>query len=394
MFKTRVLSQLRREKIESIMDSMGVEEKGREIMDPKGIYRLIYAEGLDPRAANIVKQEFLSVGGEAAVSWEALNMSEENSKILMMGTLRHYSRVVDKLREQPFNLQVLADEIEDVLENFGNPSTHPYMDEFGDGCKVMGILNVTPDSFYDGKEYERKEEAVRRAVEMVENGADIIDIGGESTRPGSERISVKEEKERVIPVIEELSDNIDVPMSIDTYKPEVAEAAVSSGADMVNDVFGLRKKGMPETVADLGVPVIIMHMQGTPGNMQEDPTYENVVHDIYSFFVDRIEEAVEAGIEKKNLILDPGIGFGKTLEHNLEIIKRLDEFTSLGRPLLLGASRKSFLGQVLGKDAGERLYGSLAAASIAVERGVSILRVHDVDETADVVKTVEEIRKN
>ncbi len=389
MFKTRVLSDFNQSEVEIMMDKMGVEPAGIDIMKPKSVYRLIYAEGLDPRAANIVKQEFLSAGGEAALSWEALNLSEKESKIMMMGTLSHYRRTCKKLRMQPFDLDKLADEVQDSIRYYDEPRELPW---HPDSCQVMGILNITPDSFYDGGEYDAVDKAVERAVEMEKKGADIIDIGGESTRPGSERVSLEEEKERVLPVIEEVSKKVDSLISIDTYKPEIAESAVDSGADIVNDIFGLRKEGMAEKIAELDVPVIIMHMQGTPRNMQKNPEYDDVINDISEFFVERIKHAEESGIKKENIILDPGIGFGKKLEHNLEILKRLDEFNSLGHPVLLGASRKSFLKGVLDKEVDERLYGSLAVAADAVGKDVSILRAHDVEETVDVVRTIEAVK--
>ncbi|MEF8874449.1 MAG: dihydropteroate synthase [Candidatus Thermoplasmatota archaeon] len=385
MFETRVLSDLSQEKIRGLLSSIGCDERGIEIMTPKADHLLLYAKGLDSRAANIVKQEFLSAGGETAVAWKTLELTDEKSEILMMGTRSQYERVREKLKGQPFDLPELAEEIKRSIESYGEAKNDLWEKK---GCQVMGVLNVTPDSFFDGGKYDGVKKAVQHGIEMEEEGADIIDIGGESTRPGSERISIEEELERVLPVIEELSSKIDIPISIDTYKPEVAEEAVDAGAEMVNDVFGLRQEGMPEKVAQLDVPVVIMHMQGKPKDMQEDPTYEDVIGEISSFLLERIETAKKAGVSEENIIIDPGIGFGKKLEHNLEIINRLDEFTSFGYPVLLGASRKSFLGEVLGKEE-ERLYGSLALASSAVEIGVSILRVHDVSETADVVKTVE-----
>ncbi len=387
MFETRVVSELSQKEIRDLLIDLGCDDEGIEIMAPKAEHFIIYAKNLDPRAANITKQEFLSAGGETAVAWKTLDLSIEKSEVLMMGTLAQYERVIKKLRAQPFDLEILAEEIERSVESYKNriyPSDG--------GCEIMGILNVTPDSFFDGGRYERTEKAVERALQMEKNGADIIDIGGESTRPGSERVSIEKELERVIPVIEDLAPRIDIPLSIDTHKPEVAEEAVKAGADMINDVFGLRTEGMAKKVADLGVPVVIMHMQGRPKNMQENPSYRDVITDISTFFLQRIKEAKDAGIEDNNIIIDPGIGFGKRLEHNLEILKRLNEFTSFGYPVLLGASRKSFLGEILGKRADERLFGSLAVAASAVEKGASYLRVHDVKETRDVIKTVEAIR--
>lgn len=389
MFGVRVLSNLDKLGIRREIEKIGCSERGIEIMLPKSRFRIVYARGLDPKAANIVKQEFLSAGGEAAVGWEALNMTEEESQIIMLATLRQYKRVLKKLREQPFDLGTLADEIEEALENF---HTLPEIPWGGRDQQVMGVLNVTPDSFYDGGKYDVQGRAVERGIEMAEQGADIIDIGGESTRPGSERISLEEERDRVIPIIEKLSEKIEVPISIDTYKPEIAEDAIKAGATIINDIFSLRKEGMVEKVSELDVPVILMHMKGTPKEMQENPTYGDVIADITDFFLERIEYALDAGISRENIILDPGIGFGKKLQHNLEIIRRIDEFSSLGYPVLLGASRKSFLGAILGKEAKDRLYGSLAVASYASNKNVSILRVHDVKETVDALKVVRAIK--
>lgn len=387
MFETRVVSELSQSEIRDLLIDLGCDDEGIEIMAPKAEHFIIYAKNLDPRAANITKQEFLSAGGETAVAWKTLDLSIEKSEVLMMGTLAQYERVIKKLRAQPFDLEMLAEEIERSIESY---KSRIYPSD--GGCEIMGILNVTPDSFFDGGRYDRTEKAFERGLEMEKNGASIIDIGGESTRPGSERISIEEELERVIPIIEDLAPRIDIPLSIDTHKPEVAEEAVKAGADMINDVFGLRTEGMAKKVADLGVPVVIMHMQGRPKNMQENPSYRDVIADISTFFLQRIKEAKDAGIEDDNIIIDPGIGFGKRLEHNLEILKRLNEFSSFGYPVLMGASRKSFLGEILGKRADERLFGSLAVAASAVEKGASYLRVHDVKETRDVIKTVEAIR--
>lgn len=390
MFQTRVLSDLNQDEIRDLLDHMGVDKRGVDIMAPKSEIVLVTAKNLDPRGANILKQEFLSAGGEVAVPWGALDLSQEESRVLMMGTPRQYERVKNKLKEQPFDLSVLAEEIGEAVDNHQSGNSLPWQN---DGCDVMGVLNVTPDSFYDGGEYERVERAVEKGVSMSESGADIIDIGGESTRPGSERISIKEELERIIPIIERLDERVDSLISVDTYKPEVAEKAVEAGADLINDVFGLRKDGMPEKISELEVPIVIMHMQGEPKNMQKNIHYENVIDEIYSYFDERIEIAKENGIDEDKIIIDPGIGFGKKLSHNLEIIDRLDEFRSLGNPILLGASRKSFLGNILDKSAEDRLYGSLAVAALAVEKGVSILRVHDPMETKDVIRTIEALNR-
>jgi len=225
----------------------------------------------------------------------------------------------------------------------------------------------------------------------VKDGADMIDVGGESTRPGAKPVSVEEELERVIPVIEGLKKEIKIPVSIDTYKPDVAEEALKKGASMVNDINGLRGKGMAEIVAKHKASVVIMHMQGKPRNMQNKPSYGDVVGDIIKFLRERCEFALDAGIPKDKIIVDPGIGFGKTTEHNLEIINRLMEFKSLGFPVLMGVSRKSFIGNVLGLPVEERLEGTLAAVTASVMNGADIVRVHDVKETKRAVQLADAI---
>jgi len=256
-----------------------------------------------------------------------------------------------------------------------------------DQSLVMGILNVTPDSFSDGGKFNSVETALTQALTMQQQGAVIIDVGGESTRPGAKAVSVDDEIKRVIPVIESIRQQSDVCISIDTSKPELMSAAVSAGADLVNDVNGLRAEGALEACALLDVPVCLMHMQGEPRTMQVKPIYLDVVDDIKLFFEQRIEFCVGAGIKRENLILDPGFGFGKTLEHNLQLLKRLDEFKSFDLPLLVGFSRSSMMGAILGDvPANQRLYASVAAAVLARVKGAKFFRVHDVKATVDALK--------
>jgi len=255
----------------------------------------------------------------------------------------------------------------------------------------MGILNVTPDSFSDGGEFLEAERAIAHAREMVAEGAALIDVGGESTRPGAEPVGAAAELERVSPVIEAVVD-AGVPVSVDTSKPEVMESAVAAGAGFINDVLALRAPGALEAAASLGVPVCLMHMQGEPRTMQKHPHYDDVVGDIHRFFEQRIEACLAAGIREENLVLDPGFGFGKTLAHNLELLRRLNEFLDLGRPLLVGMSRKSMLGKLLdGVPADRRLPGSLAAAVIAVWQGASMVRTHDVRPTVEALRVCEAV---
>ena len=255
------------------------------------------------------------------------------------------------------------------------------------GPAVMGILNVTPDSFSDGGRFDRLDEALRQAERMVSEGAAILDIGGESTRPGAKPVGIQEELDRVVPVIEKLHSNFDLPISIDTSKPEVMQTAVEAGAGLINDVNALQAEGAVEVAAKAGVPVCLMHMQGEPRTMQAEPTYSDVVTDIYDFLSQRISICEAAGINSDKIIVDPGFGFGKTLQHNLELMAGLRRFTTLGRGLLVGISRKSMIGALLGDaPVSKRLNGSLAAAVMAVERGAAIMRVHDVKETVEALK--------
>ena len=267
--------------------------------------------------------------------------------------------------------------------------------DFSKKTYLMGILNVTPDSFSDRGQYFDRGLAIKRAHEMVEEGADIIDIGGESTRPGSEPVSLQEEIARTIPIIEEISKKIKVPISIDTYKAEVAKRAMDAGASIVNDISGLRfDPEMPKVVSKYKVPVIIMHIKGTPKNMQTNPIYKALIPEIMDYFRESIRLAVESGIAEDKIIIDPGIGFGKTFDHNLEIIKNLHEFTLLEKPLLVGPSRKAFIGKILADaPASERLEGTAAAVAISILNGANIIRVHDVKEMKKVALVADAVKR-
>jgi dihydropteroate synthase len=259
--------------------------------------------------------------------------------------------------------------------------------------RVMGILNVTPDSFSDGGDFVSPEMAILHAEQMLLDGADIIDIGGESTRPGADAISEQQELDRVVPVIEAIKQRLSVVVSIDTNKPAVMRDAVAAGAGLINDVMALQAPGALETASQLNVPICLMHMQGKPRTMQQQPEYADVVSDIMAFFQQRIGECVAAGIPQERLLLDPGFGFGKTLEHNLSLLKELGKFLHLSLPLLVGISRKSMIGAILDNaPVDARLYGSLAAAVLAIEKGASIIRVHDVRPTVDALKVANAVR--
>ena len=261
-----------------------------------------------------------------------------------------------------------------------------------DRTRVMGIVNVTPDSFSDGGDHASTDAAVAHALKLAEAGADLLDIGGESTRPGAQEVSLEEELRRVVPVIERLARQTGLPISVDTCKPEVMRAAVQAGAGMINDVCALRREGALDTAAALGVPVVLMHMLGEPRSMQEDPRYDDVVAQVHRFLAERIFAAELAGIPKKHLVADPGFGFGKTTAHNLELLAGLERLAELGVPVLAGLSRKRSIGELTGRQApAERAAGSVAAHLLAAQRGARIVRVHDVAATVDALKVWEAV---
>ncbi|TAJ80026.1 dihydropteroate synthase [bacterium] len=258
---------------------------------------------------------------------------------------------------------------------------------------LMGIVNVTPDSFSDGGRYFDLEKAIAHGVDLAREGADVIDVGGESTRPGARPVSAREEMERVLPVIRGLRRAVSVPISVDTYKTDVARAALDEGADMVNDISALRfDPGMASLVAAEKVPVVLMHMQGTPRTMQQRPQYQDAVEEVKEFLLSRIRFALEAGVEPDRIIIDPGIGFGKELEHNLALLRGLPALVSLGRPILVGPSRKTFIGKILGVGPEERLEGSLAAAVAAVLAGANMIRTHDVKGARRAIRIADALR--
>ncbi|SNC64572.1 dihydropteroate synthase [Marinobacter sp. es.048] len=260
-------------------------------------------------------------------------------------------------------------------------------------CHVMGVLNVTPDSFSDGGQFNRPDAALVRARQMVDDGATFIDIGGESTRPGATPVSVQEELDRVCPVVEAAARELDAVISVDTSAPEVMAETAKLGAGLINDVRALQREGAPEVAAKAGIPVCIMHIQGEPDTMQDRPEYRSVRREVSAFLTERIRVAERAGIRPENILLDPGFGFGKSLEHNLQLLASLEQMHILGHPMLVGVSRKSMLGHITGREVNERLPASLAAATIAAMKGASIIRVHDVRETVDAIRVVAAVKE-
>ncbi|SHG44051.1 Dihydropteroate synthase [Thermosyntropha lipolytica DSM 11003] len=371
-----------REEARRFMEEIGVDQAGYAYMEPKAVFRCIKLKDIPCRAANIIKQEMLSKGGEAAVKRDALS-SVGHTDVLLMGTLKHYRLLIKKLKVQPFGLKQLAGEIEAILEGVDKKSFTIELHggktlELGNRTLIMGILNVTPDSFSDGGRYSDPARAVERALEMKEEGADIIDIGGASSRPNATIASEEEEMERVLPVLKELVKE-DLIISVDTFRGRVAKACLDLGAHIINDIgrFQMDPTLLP-VLAEYNAPAIIMHNRM---QMKSGEPYEDLISDIIVELKESIKQAEDMGLKKEKLIIDPGIGFGKTVEQNRLIVKRLWEFKSLGRPILLGASRKSFIGHTLNLEVGERLEGSLAVAAIGIMNGADILRVHDVKET-------------
>jgi dihydropteroate synthase len=385
-FGVRRLDIKTREDAKRELDLTRADEAGVARMLDKTRFLAIKVEGLKAPAANILKQEMLSVGGDAAVARGVINCSVELSSSIIMGTRKQIKNLVKKLKPQPFGLRVLADELTELLGREEGPFRIEWPGgtlDLSERVAVMGIINVTPDSFSDGSDNFRYEDALASALRMVEEGADILDIGGESTRPGAQAVSLEDELLRVLPLVEYLAPRVKVPISVDTYKAKVARRAVEAGAAIVNDISGLRlDPEMASAVAETGAGVVVMHMRGVPRDMQSDTNYEDLTGEVYASLAGSVKLALEAGVARGKIIVDPGIGFGKSVDGNLTLLRRLHEFTSLGLPILMGASRKSFIGKVLGiENPKERLEGSLSAASLSVFLGANIIRVHDVRET-------------
>jgi dihydropteroate synthase len=378
---------------------IGATASGQRIMAEKLFPIALKVRGLKPAAANILKQEMLARGGDVVTSREILVSDSGKTDVIIEGTFKRLKNLIQKLKMQPFGLSELSRDLNSFLEGYkaSGWSRRKYSignKRFGNGPPplVMGILNATPDSFYDGGRYNDYESAARHIDEMIKEGADIIDVGGMSSRPGSKPAGTGEEISRTIPLVKNIYKNYDTLISIDTYRSEVAAEAVSAGAHMINDISALSMdREMASVAASSGVSVVLMHMQGTPENMQDDPHYDNVIDEIYEYLHQRASHAIGSGISPDKIIIDPGIGFGKTMDHNIAILNKIKEFSFMGYPVLVGASRKSFIGKLLGLPGDERLEGSIAAAVWSVINGASILRVHDVGETVRALKIINSI---
>jgi dihydropteroate synthase len=382
------------------LEKIKVSSQGINVMTSKCIEMTIKLTKVHVGAANILKQEMLSIGGDAAVARGVVNGIEKFSDVILLGNADKIKKLIRKLENQTIlGLIDIRKDLEKLLSqnlkkgNFQLDLNNKTLDL--SEPRIMGILNITADSFSDGSEFLEPDVALDHALQMEKEGADIIDIGGESTRPGAQRIEVQLEMDRVIPIIKKIRQNSAIPISVDTYKAAVAREALEAGADMINDISALRFDNEMISVLKQypGIPIVLMHLLGTPENMQKEPYYEDVIEEILNFLAERIELCSNNGIDSARLIVDPGIGFGKRQEDNLVILKKLAEFKCLGLPLLLGASRKSFIGKIYDSKPGERLEGSLAAVAAGLRAGVNIFRVHDVKSHKRFLQVWQEIRR-
>ncbi|MEW6075911.1 MAG: dihydropteroate synthase [Candidatus Omnitrophota bacterium] len=386
--------------IKQVFKDLRVDPYGIDIMLPKSLPFLIKINSIPRIAATILKQEMLSLGGDAALPRNALMGGRKKTDCLLVGSLSQLNRLHRKLTTQPFGLSRLAADLSRTLSGYSD-NTHTlslgkHRLALSKRTHIMGVVNLTPDSFsgdgfYRDLLFKEPQAALEKVQAMIDDGADIIDVGGESSRPGATAISVQEEIRRTVPVVKLLAKKIKVPISIDSYKPEVARRALDNGALMVNDITGLRNSAMRKIVSAYNAAAVIMHMKGSPGTMQNHPSYDALIDELLAFLEGSLRLAEDSRIAREKIIVDPGIGFGKTLAQNLQILKRLKDFQSLGRPILIGPSRKAFIGRLLKLEPQERVCGTVSACVAAVQRGASLVRVHDVKEVAQALKIVDSI---
>lgn len=376
------------------VDNVGIVE-----MVPKMRTLCIQLSQLECRQANILKQEMLSLGGDAAVARGTVACSIDKTDCILIGTAKQLKRLCRKLTAQPFALPELAEELDTLLARVDSPPSVWKTSRRSFSLKrplIMGILNLTPDSFSDGGRYNDADRAIDMALQMEADGADIIDIGGESTRPGAAPVSSDEELERIIPVIERLAGRLTCAISVDTWKSAVAGGALSAGAEIINDISGFHfDQEMAAVAAASGAGVVLMHTRGKPEHMQHDTAYADLMAEITAGLCASLLKAREAGVCDDCIAIDPGIGFGKGTAGNLELIRRLAELSCFGLPILSGPSRKSFIGTVLGREVtDDRLFGTAAVVALSVSHGASILRVHDVRAMRDVADMAHAVMQN
>lgn len=391
---------------QELMSSLGVSSEGIRILSPKSIYAVFKIEGIKSWEANIIKQQLLSLGSDAALARGALIKNIKTS-VVIFGSLSQLRKFSDKLKDQPFSLKEISKNITVYLDNLDKKNF-----TFQAGNKalkikkpiVCGIINITEDSFSGdgliklakGSTFKIKELALKKAEQMIKKGARIIDLGGESSRPYSEPVDEQCEIRKIIPVLRALRKQFkEICISIDTYKFLVAKSAVSEGVDIINDITALRNDyKVANLVKKHKLGCILMHMKGNPQTMQKNPRYKNVTEEIIDFFKERLEFCSQKGIDRNQILVDPGIGFGKSIEDNLRIINELYKFKVLGQPIFLGLSRKSFIGKILKAEPNECLMGTIAATMVSLIKGANILRVHDVDETVQAIKVASKIINN
>ncbi len=395
----RILSLRRAADCIDELQRIGVTSHGIKSMYEKSHCLAIKLKDIKLGAANIVKQDMLSIGGDAAVSRGVVNGKIERSDVIILGNLKMIHLLIKKLSFQDiFEIPKIITRLQKLLEI--EERRIPFTLKAGDHTltldrtHIMGVLNVTPDSFYDGGKYNSFDTAMLQIEKMVNEGADIIDIGGESTRPFSEKVNVQEELDRVLPIISKAIQRFDVPLSIDTYKAEVAKAALDEGVRIVNDISGLQfDPNMAETIARYNdVAVVVMHIKGTPEDMQKDPIYDDVIEEISQYLSKSISIAEKANIPANQIIIDPGMGFGKRIVDNFEIIHKLAEFKCLDKPILIGCSNKSFIGWILKTEKEERLEGTLGAHAYAIMQGANIIRVHEVGPHKKLAQIIDAIK--
>lgn len=378
---------------------MGCAEVEVRRLTPKGLARLVRLEGVPAPAALILKQEMLAVGGDAALHACAGECTLAATDVLLLGTEHQLGEMVARLRGDVHGLAATGEAILAALRHYTTPPAPLHCGShtltFGGKTYVMGILNLTPDSFSGDGLHGDVDGALRRAEQMLEDGADILDLGGESTRPGAAAVGVEEELQRVVPVVRALAARLPVPISVDTSKSIVARAALEAGAVIINDISGLHADAaMARMVSEAGGAVVVMHIQGTPRTMQQHPHYTDLLSEVCRYLRKSTAIARAAGIPRAQVILDPGFGFGKTVAHNLELLRRLRELTSYGQPILLGTSRKSSIGHILGGAPPEdRLEGTAATVAIGIANGADIIRVHDVRQIVRVAKMTDAITR-
>jgi dihydropteroate synthase len=359
------------------------------------LYYTIKLEGVDTRAANLMKGYMETLGGGIAMRKEAHEFTVRDTDVIISGSRHTLRLLAARLKGEPYGLDAVGAEIT-ACTSPGNRimSWAGRTLDFTHKTYVMGILNCTPDSFYPYSRNATVKEALKSAREMIEAGVDIIDVGGESTRPGSEPVEEEEEIRRVIPVIQALRGESDIIISVDTRKKEVAERALDAGADIINDISGLRHGDeLARLVARRGVPIVLMHMRGMPKTMQKNPGYKNTISEILRELQPSIAAAIGAGIAPEMIIIDPGIGFGKRIQDNLRIIKELSSLRSLSFPILVGLSRKGFIGEILDRPVEKRLIGTVTANTLAILNGANIIRVHDVADAVQMVKIIDSVRR-